>query len=154
MADTFSLALRRLEGFRFEVDFGDPGIPLLEVDEPPPLGEGRGPNPARLLALSVGNCLAASLLFCLQKSRVKVVRLGAEVEGEYLRNERNRLRIGRLDVTITIEVAADDRGKLDRCLGMFEDFCVVTATVRQGVPVHVRVLDPQGALLHEAGEQG
>jgi uncharacterized OsmC-like protein len=153
MADTFSLSLRRLDGFRFEVDFGDRGIPLLEVDESPPLGEGRGPNPARLLALSVGNCLAASLLFCLQKSRVKVASIAAEVEGEYQRNERNRLRIGRLDVAITIAVSDEDRGKLDRCLGMFEDFCVVTATVRQGVPVHVRVLDPQGALLHEAADE-
>ena len=149
MADTFELHLRRLERFRFEADFANPDIPSLVVDEPPPLGEGHGPNPARLLALAVGNCLSASLLFCLSKSRVEVSAMRAHITGEYRRNERDRLRIGRLDVEIVVETDPADAAKLQRCLGLFEDFCVVTATVRKGVTVGVRVLDAQGALLYE-----
>ncbi len=57
----FSVQLRLLDGYKFEIDFGDAGH--LFSDEPPPLGEGEGPNPSRLLAAAVANCLAASLLF-------------------------------------------------------------------------------------------
>jgi hypothetical protein len=31
------------------------------------------------------------------------------------------------------------------------DFCVVTDTIRQGIPVRVQVLDSAGRKLHEAG---
>lgn len=148
MSDSFTLQLRRLEDYRFEADFGD-DIPPLQVDEPPPLGAGAGPNPSRLLAVAVGNCLAASLLFCLGKSRVEVQEMRAEVRGELRRNERQRLRIGRLEVDLHLAVSEEDAPRLKRCLGLFEDFCVVTATVRQGVPVQVRVLDQSGTLLHE-----
>ena len=57
----FSVELRLLDGYKFEIDFGEAG--QLFSDETPPLGEGTGPNPSRLLAAAVANCLAASLLF-------------------------------------------------------------------------------------------
>ncbi|HET9820988.1 MAG TPA: hypothetical protein VFQ16_04115 [Burkholderiaceae bacterium] len=40
---------------------------------------------------------------------------------------------------------------LDRCLQQFEDFCVVTESVRRGIPVQVRVLDAQDTPLFAAG---
>jgi hypothetical protein len=33
---------------------------------------------------------------------------------------------------------------------MFEDFCVVTASIREGIPVKVSVMDQQGAVVHES----
>jgi hypothetical protein len=39
---------------------------------------------------------------------------------------------------------------LPRCLDLFEDFCVVTASVRQGIPVTVEVVGPAGEVLHRA----
>lgn len=151
MSDVFEVRLQRLDGFRFSVDFEAEGVPPLQVDEPPPLGRGAGPNPARLLAAAVGDCLAASLLFCLSKSRVEVGGLSARVQGTYVRNERGRLRIGGLAVELALDAPGADAAKLARCLASFEDFCVVTASVRPGVPVTVRVVDGAGALLHEAG---
>jgi uncharacterized OsmC-like protein len=144
MSDTFEVELERLDGYRFRTDFRTAGVPPLEVDEPPPLGGGAGPNPARLLAAAVGDCLSASLLFCLSKSRVDVAGLRTRVTGTYVRNERNRLRIGVMDVVLALDAPADDAERVRRCLGTFEDFCIVTATVRAGVDVRVTVTDAAG----------
>jgi hypothetical protein len=37
----------------------------------------------------------------------------------------------------------------ERCLGQFEDFCVVTESVRRGIPVAVTVVDALGKVVHE-----
>lgn len=151
MSDTFRIELERLDGYRFEVDFG-PRMPVLVVDEPPPLGTDSGPNPARLLAAAVGDCLSASLVFCLSKSKVEVAGLRTRVVGSYRRNERNRLRIGALEVELVLDTPAS-REQLEKCLGLFEDFCVVTATVRQGLEVRVRVVDDAGHVLFESSPE-
>jgi hypothetical protein len=41
-----------------------------------------------------------------------------------------------------------DPAAIGRCLGLFEDFCVVTASVRQGIPVKVEVVDANGETVH------
>jgi organic hydroperoxide reductase OsmC/OhrA len=154
MSDTFEIRLERLDGYRFLTDFGTEGVAPLIVDEPPPLGEGTGPNPARLLAAAVGDCLSASLLFCLGKSRVEVAGVKTRVAGTYRRNERGRLRITVLDVSIQVDVPGSDQAKLGRCLEMFEDFCVVTASVRKGVDVGVTVTDIRGNQLFASPAPG
>jgi organic hydroperoxide reductase OsmC/OhrA len=152
MADTFQVELARLDGYRFRVDFGDPAIPPLVVDEGPPLGQGTGPNPSRLLATALANCLAASLVFCLAKSRVEVGKLRARATGSYVRNEANRLRIGRIDVELHPELPASDPARVAKCLELFEDFCVVTASVRKGLAVGVKVIDARGETLFASGQ--
>jgi organic hydroperoxide reductase OsmC/OhrA len=140
MNDTqFSLDLELRDGYAFAVDFGQAGVPDLLLDEPPPLGAGRGPNAARLIGAAVGNCLAASLLFCLRKSRIDVRQVHATVNGTLVRNERGRVRIGEIHVKLAPVVAAEDRERMGRCFELFEDFCTVTGSVRQGIPVDVEV---------------
>lgn len=135
----FSVTLTRESLFRFLADFGLPGVEPLAIDEPPPIGEGAGPNASRLLAASVGACLAASALYCLEKARVPVGDVAATVDVELERNERGRLRIGRLVVRLGIQAAPENQERTRRCLDLFEDFCVVTQSVRAGVPVEVAV---------------
>ena len=135
----FTLQLEQVEGYRFRVEFDMDGVDDLVTDEPPPLGEATGPNPSRLLAAAVANCLSASLLFCLQKSRVEGARVRATVSSSVTRNERKRLRIGGFDVRIEVS-GVEDEARMERCLGLFEDFCVVTESVRHGVPVNVEVV--------------
>ena len=141
----FALQLTLQEGYRFTVSFGDEPFPELTVDEPPPLGSGRGPNPARLLATAVGQCLGASLLHCLRRSRIDVTGLRTTVEGTLVRNERGRLRIGEIRVTLAPEVDPEQRERIGRCLELFEDFCIVTESVRHGFPVSVNVETPTAA---------
>lgn len=152
MADTFQIRLERLDGYRFRADFGEPGIPPLVVDEGPPLGKNAGPNPSRLLATALADCLSASLVFCLARSRVEVGKLTTSATGTYVRNERNRLRIGRIDVVLQPELPGSEPAQVKKCLEMFEDFCVVTASVRKGLPVGVKVVDASGATLYTSTE--
>jgi organic hydroperoxide reductase OsmC/OhrA len=135
----FSVTLELKQGYTFEVDFDQAGLPPLVMDEPPPLGEGRGPNASRVLAAAVGNCLSASALYCLRRARIEVQGLRTVVTGRLARNERGRLRIGGLSVTLHLDLKPEDRSRIGRCLELFEDFCVVTESVRRGVDVAVRV---------------
>ncbi len=136
---TFALDLTFKDGFEFAVDFARPGLAPLVVDEQPPIGAGRGPNPARMLATAVGHCLASSFLFCVRKSRIDVTAMTVHVEGTILRNARGRLRLSGLHVGLAPSIRAEDRERLGRCLEVFEDFCIVTQSVRDGLDVRVEV---------------
>ncbi len=131
------------DGYRFLVHFDQEGVAPLLMDESPPLGEGTGPSPSRILAAAIGNCLSASALFCLRKARIPVKGMRTSVETQFDRTETKRLRIGGVTVRIEVEVAPEDRERMARCLSIFEDFCVVTQSVRQGVPVEVSLQVPE-----------
>ncbi len=144
------IQLDQEENFRFRVQFDNPALaPLapLITDEMSPLGADAGPNPSRLLATAVANCLAASLIFALQKFKNDPAPVHAEVEVSMVRNEAKRLRIGQMAVDIQIGRQAADMAMLDRVLAQFEEFCVVTQSVRSGFPVSVSVHDADGVLL-------
>ncbi len=138
-ARDFAVVLEQEDGYRFVADFGLPGVAPLVIDEPAPLSEGAGPNAARLLAAGVGHCLSASLLFCLNRAHVPVRRIHTSVTGTVRREERGRLRVGGLQVDLDLDIAEEDRARAARCLGLFEDFCIVTASVRRGVDIDVAV---------------
>ncbi|HLG92023.1 MAG TPA: OsmC family protein [Acidimicrobiales bacterium] len=126
------------EGYRFRVNFGN-DVPALFMDEPEPLGAGRGPNASAVLAAAVGNCLCASLLYCLRKARVEVEELHSDVEVTLARDPRGRLRVSGLRVELRPKVGSGAKGRVERCLELFEDFCVVTGSVRTGIDVEVAV---------------
>lgn len=142
----FSVQLRLLDGYKFEIDFGDAG--QLLSDEPPPLGAGEGPNPSRLLAAAVANCLAASLLFAVRKFKEDPGQVQATVVGE-LERQDGRWRIGKLQVGLQLGADSAAMPHLERALSQFENFCVVTQSVRQGIEVTVQVRDNAGQLLHQ-----
>lgn len=140
----FTVTLSRQQGYTFAAEY-DGGWPPLTLDEPAPLGENQGPNASRVVGAAVGHCLASSLLFCLGKARVPVADLGVRVEGTVARNDEGRLRITELRVTITPTVPMGDQERMQRCLGLFEDFCTVSASVRKGIPIHVEVTPSAGS---------
>lgn len=137
---THRVELRFVRGYEFVANFKDgEHVESVVCDEPPPLGEGSGPNAAELLAAAVGDCLASSFAFCLRKVRLEPVDLTASVEAHVAPNEQGRLRITGIDVELIPQVQVDDAARFTRCERLFEDFCIVTESVRRGIPVNVRV---------------
>jgi uncharacterized OsmC-like protein len=142
----FTIRLEQRKDFEYNVKFDWPEVPDLLTDEPEPLGGQKGPNASRMVAVAVANCLCASLWFCLKRSKNEPGGVKAEVTGNVARNEQKRLRIS--DFAVRIELSGvEDPSKLERCLGLFEDYCVVTASIRQGIPVSVEVYDDTGTKL-------
>jgi len=155
MADTqqFSITVQQESDYVFHIAFDETEIPDLLTDEPPPLGGNSGPNPSRMLLAAVANCLSASLLFALRKFKNTPGTLTSRATATLGRNADGRLRVDHIDVTLHLPGDPSDYQQLERVLAQFENFCVVTESVRAGVSVSVRVEDGQGASLHaSAGE--
>ena len=62
---------------------------------------------------------------------------------------QGRLRILGIHASIHLGVVASSLQHLDRALAQFEEFCTVTQSVRQAIPVRVTVVDADGATLHD-----
>ncbi|MFX1561737.1 MAG: OsmC family protein [Promethearchaeota archaeon] len=112
----------------------------MTIDEPEPVGKDVGPNASRVLSAAIGNCLSASLLFCLQRSKQPVGTLRTEVITRIVRNSEGRWRIGNIRVQLHVGIQGLDTNRLQRCIDIFENYCVVTASVRQGIPIDVTVI--------------
>jgi len=134
-----TVTLERREGYEFLVRVEGTNVPEFFAEEGPPLGEARGPSPDAMLGAAVGSCLASSLLFCVGKAHASVDALRATVSIRKSRNERGRLRIGGIEVEIHADVPEEQHERFERCRALFEDYCTVTASVRQGIAVEVKL---------------
>lgn len=133
----------QVERYRFEVGYPGTTLRPLTVDEPIPLGTGTGPDPALALAGAVGHCLSSTLFNTLERSHVRATPIRTEVTVTFGRNERGRKRVASLDVHIDCApVDESDRERFDRCVAIFEDYCTVTGSVREGVKVPTAVGAP------------
>ena len=141
------VSLEQESDFAFRISFEETALQPLLSDEPAPLGHDRGPNPSRLLLAAIGNCLVASLLFALRKQSNDPGKLRAEISAAPMRNAQGRWRIPKAFVELQLPGGGEDYQRLDRVLQQFEDFCVVTQSVRQGIDVEVTVKDAHGSVL-------
>jgi len=99
-----------------------------------------GPNPSRMLAMAVLGCLSASFIFCLKKREFNLEDLKAEAEVTIARNEKGFWRVKKIDVDIKAKI--DDpnvKKRADQCKKMFEQYCIVTQAVREGIDVEVNL---------------
>ncbi|MCL5446512.1 MAG: OsmC family protein [Actinobacteria bacterium] len=114
-------------------------VETLLVDEPEPLGKGQGPSASGVLGAAVASCLSASLLFCLRKAHIEVSDINTSVTVSFKRDEKGKLRIGGIKVNLSPEIDSGPSARMARCMDLFEDFCVVTQSVRKGIDVDVTV---------------
>ena len=145
---TITVELRQRSNYQFDIEFSE-GMPKLMSDEPAPLGEGKGPSPVQMLAASVGNCLSDSLFFALAKFKQKPEPIHTTVNALVGRNAEGRMRVLHMDAQIHLGVEASKLEHLDRALEQFQEFCTVTQSVGQGIPIHIRVMDATGLILKD-----
>lgn len=132
--------LSQVEKYQFTVVFADAPFPGLRVDEPPPAGDDRGPNPVQSLAMAVGHCMSSTLVNTLARAHVQVTPLRTTVRATIGQNEKGQRRVRRLRVEIATQpVDEGDRSRFDRCVEIFPDFCTVSAAVREGIPIDHQV---------------
>lgn len=145
-----TLTLTQESDYVFRIAFDDTPIPELITDENAPLGTDRGPNPSRMLVAAVANCLSASLLFALRKFKNTPGTIVTRAKAQLGRSEQGRLRVQHIGVTIDLPEALADYHQAERLLQQFENFCVVTESVRAGVAVDVAVRDGTGSVIHDS----
>ena len=138
------LVLEQEGPYAFKVSFDGTALEALHTDESTPLGAGAGPNPTHLLLASIANCLSASLVFALRKFKNSPGPIRAEITARKERNAEGRWRIPRAEVVITLADSAATLEHFDRVLAQFEQFCIVTQSVREGVVVDVAIVDAEG----------
>jgi organic hydroperoxide reductase OsmC/OhrA len=83
--------------------------------------------------------MSASALFCLRKAHIDVAGMHTTVRATMGRNERGRQRVAAIEVRIEPEVAPEDVQRMKRCLEIFEDYCVVAQSIREGIEVTAEV---------------
>lgn len=145
----FTVEMEHLEGYEFKISFDLDDVEDLLADEPAPLGASKGPNPSRLLTAAAANCLSASLLFCITKNEPPSGSMRTSAICTIGRNDKGRMRINRMDVQLTIDAKLEQAVRAKRCLDLFEDFCVVTASLRDGFDIDVEVVNQAGETLHK-----
>lgn len=150
VGDELRVHLSQVGDYAFRIEFEGTQLEALITDEPAPLGHDEGPNPSRLLLSSIGNCMAASLVFALRKFKNEPGPISALVRAMPERNAEGRWRIARAEIELHLAEPGASHAQLERIMQQFEQFCVVTQSVREGIAVDVRVVDAEGRQLHPA----
>jgi len=132
--------LDQVEKYQFTVTFVDAPFPGPMVDEPPPVGGDRGPNPVQSLAMAVGHCMSSTLVNTLERAHVRVTPLQTTVRATVGVNEQGRRRVRHLAVEITTQPTDEaDRSRFEHCVEIFPDFCTVSGAVREGIAIEHHV---------------
>ena len=148
MAQSYTIKMTKTGPMEFKTEFDKEMFPDLMFDEPAEAGgKDQYPNASRVLTASVMNCLSASFTFCLSKSHIPMedFELTATATTTIDRNEKNRLRVKNITVdlkpTFKGEAASEEmKSKIQRCVEIFQDYCTVSSSVKQGIDIKANVL--------------
>ena len=99
-----------------------------------------GPNPSKLLGLSVLGCLAASFAFCLQKKNYTLSDLDGKAEIISKRNEKGFWRLKKINIKLNPKIDNPEmRKRADQCMKFFEQYCIISESVRNGIDLDVKI---------------
>jgi uncharacterized OsmC-like protein len=132
----------------FKINLGYEKIKELFIDETiDERSKVWGPDAAHLLAMAVLGCLNASFIFCLNKRNLTIDDLEAHAEVSFKKNDKGYIRVKKIDVNIIPKTNNPATLKrINQCIKkmkddkmFFEESCIITASVREGIDVDVKV---------------
>lgn len=116
----------------------------ITVDEPKQFhGDDRGPSSLEFLCVGIGGCMGTSLVYCLKRFKATFSELQVNAAAEIHHVPPNRmLRVTALhvDFRITPDPATQDNiDNINECYEHFAKYCVVTQSVKQGIPFDIKL---------------
>jgi len=132
----------------FKCNLGLKNLKEIYIDETiNPKGELVGPDAARLLGMAILGCLSASFIFCLQKRNLVVDDLDASAEISFGKTEKEHIRVKKINIKITPKTKDPATLKrIKQCISkmktsemLFEETCIITGSVREGIHIDVNV---------------
>ena len=133
--------LKQEEEMIFKCDLGEIKMDKLYIDEQHDKNaEKIGPSPTKLLALSVLGCLTASFSFCLKKKGLSISDLNGQAIVSIARNDKNLWRVKKIDVKISPKIDTPElRKRANQCTKFFEQYCIISESVRNGIEVNLEL---------------
>ena len=133
-----------IENIEYKVNIKD--FPSFIMDEPKAFhGNDKGPSAGEFLLVSIAGCQGVSFMFCLQKFGIEVEDMVVIVESKmkhvwHEEYDREILNIIRIDVFIDLKLKdPEDEEDLMECFNVYQKYCVVTTSIRRGIPVDVKL---------------
>ena len=142
---SFTISMEKTGPMQFTTTFDKSQFPTIMFDESEKSGgNNEYPDASRYLTSAVMNCLSASLVFCLSKSKVGIKGLTTKGTCITARNEEGYWRIKKIKVELNpvYDTDNDDSSneqRIKRCRDIFEKYCVVSASVRKGISIDVEI---------------
>ena len=114
----------------------------IHLDEPESFhGNDIGPSPVEYFLIGIGGCLGSTFTYCLKKQGIKIDALDVVVDGQ-LKHLGPKMSLQLVNIEAELIITAKDgesSGKIEQCIKTFRDYCIVSNSITQGVPLDVTV---------------
>lgn len=114
----------------------------MDLDEPESFhGTDIGPSPVEYFLIGIGGCLGSTFAYCLQKQDVEIDLLEVVVDGQ-LKHTGPKMGLKLVNIEAELLITAKNEAssdKIEQCIKNFRDYCIVTNSITQGVPLDVKV---------------
>jgi uncharacterized OsmC-like protein len=136
------VGLKLEEEMIFKCDLGQINMNDLFIDEQPKkIIEKIGPNPSKLLALSILGCMSASFAFCLQKKNFTLSDFESKAFVTSKRNEKGLWRITNIRLELYPKIDTPKmRERANLCQKFFEKFCIISESIKEGIEIDTNII--------------
>ena len=106
----------------------------IHIDAQPPLGDGTGPGPKKLLLISLAGCTGMDVVSLLKKMRVPFTGLEIGVDADL--TEEHPKVYSEIRITYRVFGTDLDKEKVQKAVGLSQErYCGVSAMLRENSPL-------------------